>query len=99
MATNTLAEDNKSKLAIFRKLNSRKANPNKYRKCFWLELAVATFMENSNNEPIVYRRWLVKGRCNLSTYKPILASNSSIGEIAIDNGKSLQLITEPKGIY
>jgi hypothetical protein len=35
------------------------------------------------------RRQLVKGRCNPSTYKPILASNSSTREIAVDNGKLL----------
>jgi hypothetical protein len=45
------------------------------------------------------RRWLVKGRRNLSTYKPILVSNSSTREIAIDNGKLPQSITKPKGIY
>ena len=56
-------------------------------------------MENSNNKLIVYRRRLVKGRYNLSTYKPILASNSGTREIAVDNGKSPQPITEPKGIY
>ena len=46
-------------------------------------------MENSNNKPVVRRRQLVKRRYNLSTHKPILASNSSTGEIAIDNSKSL----------
>jgi len=45
------------------------------------------------------RRQLVKGRYNPSTYKPILVSNSGTGEIAIDNGKLPQSITEPKGIY
>ena len=45
------------------------------------------------------RRWLVKGKHNLSAYKPTLASNSSTREIAADNGKLLQSITEPKGIY
>jgi len=35
------------------------------------------------------RRRLVKGRCNPSTYKPILASDSGTREITIDNGKSL----------
>jgi len=56
-------------------------------------------MENSNNEPVVRRRRLVKGRRNLSTYKPTLASNSDTREIAIDNSKSPQPIIEPKGIY
>jgi len=45
------------------------------------------------------RRRLVKGRRNLSTYKPILASNSGTREITVDNGKLPQSITEPKGIY
>ena len=45
------------------------------------------------------RRRLVKGRRNLSTYKPILASNSGTREIAIDNNKLPQPITKPKGIY
>ena len=44
-------------------------------------------MENSNNKLVIYRRRLVKGRRNLSTYKPILASNSGTREIAIDNSK------------
>ena len=41
----------------------------------------------------------MKGRRNLSAYKPILVSDSSTGEIAVNNGKLLQSITEPKGIY
>ena len=41
----------------------------------------------------------MKGKYNLSTYKPTLVSDSGTGEIAIDNGKLLQLITELKGIY
>ena len=45
------------------------------------------------------RRQLTKGRRNLSTYKPILASNSSTKEIAADNSKLPQFITKPKGIY
>jgi hypothetical protein len=45
------------------------------------------------------RRRLVKGRRNLSAYKPILVSNSGTEKIAVDNGKSPQPITEPKGIY
>ena len=45
------------------------------------------------------RRQLVKKRHNLSTYKPTLASNSGTGEIAADNSKLPQPITEPKGIY
>ena len=45
------------------------------------------------------RRRLVKGRYNLSTYKPILVSNSSTREITADNGKLPQSITKPKGIY
>jgi len=44
-------------------------------------------MENSNNKLVMRRRWLVKGRRNLFAYKPILASNSGTGEIAINNGK------------
>jgi hypothetical protein len=46
-------------------------------------------MENSNNKLIIRRRRLVKGRRNLSAYKPILVSNSSTREITVDNGKSL----------
>jgi hypothetical protein len=49
---------------------------------------VGILIENSNNKLVIYRRRLVKGRYNLSTYKPILASNSSTKEIAADNGKS-----------
>ena len=45
------------------------------------------------------RRRLVKKRRNLSTYKPILASNSGTGEIAVDNSKLPQPITESKGIH
>ena len=45
------------------------------------------------------RRQLVKKRYNLSAYKPILASNSSTREIAVDNSKLPQSITEPKGIH
>ena len=45
-------------------------------------------MENSDNELIIYKRWLVKGRYNPSTYKPILVSNSGTREIAVDNSKS-----------
>ena len=56
-------------------------------------------MENSNNKLIVYRRWLVKGRCNLSAHKPILISDSGTVEIAINNSKLLQPITELKDIY
>ena len=41
----------------------------------------------------------MKGRYNLSTYKPILASDSGTGEITTDNSKLLQSITEPEGIY
>jgi hypothetical protein len=82
-----------------RKLNSYKANLNRSRKRPRAELAVGTLIENSNNKLIIRRRQLVKGRRNLSTYKPILVSNSSTREITVDNGKSLQSITEPKGIY
>ena len=46
-------------------------------------------MENSNNKPVVCKRQLVKGRYNLSTQKPILASNSNTGEIITDNSKLL----------
>ena len=45
------------------------------------------------------KRRLIKGRYNLSTQKPILANNSSIKKIAIDNSKLPQSITKPKGIY
>ena len=58
-----------------------------------------TLIKNSNNKPVVYRRQLVKGRYNLSAYKPISASNSSTREIATNNSKLLQSITKPKGIY
>ena len=60
---------------------------------------VGTLTENSNNKLIIRRRYLVKGRCNLSTYKPILVSNSSTIEITVDNSKSPQSITKPKDIY
>ena len=56
-------------------------------------------MENSNSKPVVCRRWLAKGKCNLSAHEPTLASDSGTGEIAIDNSKSPQPITESKGIY
>ena len=46
---------------------------------------VSILIENSNNKLVVYKRQLVKGRYNLSVYKPILASNSSTREIAVDN--------------
>ena len=46
-------------------------------------------MENSDNKLVIYRRQLVKGRRNLSAYKPILVSNSSTREIATDNSKLL----------
>ena len=46
-------------------------------------------MENSNNKPVMRKRRLVKGRYNLSTYEPILVSNSSTREIAADNSKLL----------
>jgi hypothetical protein len=38
---------------------------------------------------VVYRRWLVKERYNLSAYKPILISNNSTREITVDNSKLL----------
>jgi hypothetical protein len=41
----------------------------------------------------------VKGRYNLFTYKPISANNSGTREIAIDNSKSPQPITESEGTY
>ena len=56
-------------------------------------------MENSNNKPVMYRRQLIKGRHNLSAYKPTLASNSSTREIAINNGKLPQSIIKPKGTH
>ena len=79
--------------------NSRKAKLNKRRKYPYLKSAAGTLIENSDNEPVVYKRQLAKGRRNLSAYEPTLASNSSIREIARDNGKLLQFITEPKSIY
>ena len=58
-----------------------------------------TFIENSNNKLVICRRRLVKERYNLSIYKPTLASNSSTGEIAVNNSKLLQPITKLKGIH
>ena len=89
MVISSLVEDNKSELAIPGKLNSYKANLNRYRKRPWLELAVGIFMENSNSKLVIRRRRLAKGKYNPSTNKPILASNSDIREIAVDNSKSL----------
>jgi hypothetical protein len=89
LVISALAEDNKSKPAAPRKLNSRKANPNRSRKRPWVELVVGTLIENSDNKPVICRRRLVMGRRNLSTYKPILVSNSGTREIAVDNGKLL----------
>ena len=60
---------------------------------------VGTLTENSNNELVICRRRLAKGRHNLSTNKPTSANNSSTREIAADNGKLPQPITKPKGIY
>ena len=57
-----------------------------------------TFIKNSNDELVIYRRRLAKGRYNPFAYKPILISNSGIREITVDNSKLLQPITEPKGI-
>ena len=45
------------------------------------------------------RKWLAKGRYNLSAYKPILVSDSGTREITIDNGKSPQPITKFKGTH
>ena len=87
MAISALVEDNESEPAMPGKLNSCKANLNRSRKCPWAELAVGTFIENSDNEPVVRKRWLIKGRRNLSAYTPILVSDSSIREIAVDNSK------------
>ena len=58
-----------------------------------------TFIENSNSKPVIRRRRLVKGKYNLFTHKPILASDSSTREIAVDNSKSLQPITKPEGTH
>jgi hypothetical protein len=74
---------------MFRKSNSHKANLNRHRKYPWLELMAGTLMENSNSELVMYRRRLAKGRYNLSAYKPILTSDSSTKEIAVDNSKLL----------
>jgi len=60
---------------------------------------VGTLIENSNNKPVIYRRQLVKERRSLSAQEPILVSNSSTREIAIDNSKLPQPITKPKSIY
>ena len=87
MVISSLAEDNESKLAAPRKSNSYKANLNRYRKCLWLESAAGTLTENSNSEPVVHRRWLAKGRHNLSANEPISVSDSGTGEIAADNSK------------
>ena len=92
-------EDNKSKLVILRKSNSYKANLNRYRKRLYLKSTAGTLIKNSNNKPVVCKRWLVKKKYNLSTQEPILASNSGIGEIAIDNSKSPQPIIKLEGIY
>ena len=59
-------EDNKSELAIPKKLSSYKANPNKRIKCLELKLITSTLTENNNNKLIIYRRQLVKGKYNLS---------------------------------
>jgi hypothetical protein len=89
LAISALVEDNKSKLAVPRKLNSHKANLNRCRKRPWLKLVVGTLIKNNDNELVMYRKWLVGGRYNLSAYKPILVSDSSTREIAVDNGKLL----------
>jgi len=94
-----LVEDNKSKLAVPKKLNSCKANPNRHRKRPQLELVVGTLTENSNNEPVVCKRQLVKGRYNPSAYKPILMSDSGTKEITVDNSKLPQPITKPVGTH
>ena len=56
-------------------------------------------MENSNSKLVVRRRQLAKGRHNPSAYKPTLVSDSSIREIAVDNGKLLQPIIEPESTH
>ena len=89
MVISALAENNKSKLTILGKLNSRKANLNRCRKCPQLKSAAGTLTENSDSKPVVHKRRLVKGRCNPSAYKPILANNSGTREIAADNSKLL----------
>ena len=89
MVISALAEDSKSRPAAPRKLNSYKANLNRSRKRPRVELVVGTLIENSDNKLVIRRRRLVKGRYNLSAYKPILASNSGTREITVDNGKSL----------
>ena len=89
MVISSLAENNKSKPAAPRKSNSHKANPNRRRKRPGLELVADTLTENSNSEPVIYKKWLVKGRHNPSPNEPILASNSSTREITADNSKLL----------
>ena len=73
---------------MLKKLNSYKANLNRYRKCLLLKLAAGTLIKNSDNKLVIRRRQLIKGRCNLFTYKPILISDSGTKEITADNGKS-----------
>jgi hypothetical protein len=89
LVISALVEDSESELAVPKKLNSYKANLNRSRKRPRAELAAGTLIENSDNKPIMRRRRLVKGRHNLSTYKPILVNNSSTGEITVDNSKLL----------
>jgi hypothetical protein len=92
-------KDNESKPAIPKKLNSHKTNLNRCRKRPRLKSAAGTLIENSDNEPIIRRGQLIKGKYNPSTQEPILASDSSIGEITTDNSKSPQPIIKPEGIH
>ena len=89
MAISALAEDNESELAAPKKSKSCKANPNRCRKRPRLKLIAGTFMENSNSELVVHKRWLAKGRHNLSTHEPTLVNNSGTREITADNSKLL----------
>ena len=82
-------KDNKSKLAVFKKLNSYKANLNRSKKRSEAELAANTLIKNNNNKLVIYKKQLIKKKYNPSTYKPILVSNSSTAEIAINNSKLL----------
>lgn len=98
-ATSALAEDNESEPAAPGKSNSRKANLNRRRKRPRPESAAGTLTESSDNEPVVRRRRLARGRRNPSAHEPTSTSDSGTGEIAADNGKSPQPITEPAGTH
>jgi hypothetical protein len=58
-----------------------------------------TLIKNNDNKLVICRRQLIKGKYNLSAYKPILVSDSDTKKNAVNNSKSPQPITKPKGIY